>query len=459
MPYSSPCHRTLCPTRPRVTALYALLVPVSPHSMPYASPCHRTLCPTRPCVTALYALLVPALYALLVPVSQHSMPYLSPHSMPYSSPCHSTLCPTRPRVTALYALLVPVSQHSMPYSSPCHSTLCPTRPRVTALYALLVPVSQHSMPYSSPYHSTLCPTRPRVTALYALLVNISHNTSSPSLTQRPVCITCFTTLFALQWQPYICFCSQNARVPRLTTLCAPQGCCQSSTSLHTLCVPHVSQHCVPYSCTSTSSQTAPHRSHNKWCPTVVPHLHLHKLRPTGLTTNGAPQWYLIYTSTNWAYPTCLTTKLCTPHVSQNSVYPTCLTTKLCVPHTSHNKTMCTPHVSQQNYVYPTCLTTKLCVLHTSDKNLGPTVVLHSSRTHHTLCVCAFADSESSFPAPSSKLCRNWLRQWRGTLYLRAAVHRQSAPSEKDLGTKTELSVKKTHKPQQQTNKNTRILEN
>ena len=89
-------------------------------------------------------------------------------------------------------------------------------------------------------------------------------------------------------------------------------------------MPHVSQHCVPYSCTSTSSQTAPHRSHNKWCPTVVPHLHLHKLS--------------------------------VPHMSHNkTVYPTCLT-KLCIPHMSHNKTMYTPHASQQNYVYCTRLT-------------------------------------------------------------------------------------------------------
>ena len=220
-------------------------------------------------------------------------------------------------------------------------------------------------------------------------------------------------------------------------------------------VSHVSQHSMPLRDASNPLRLFTPRvcptSHNTVCPTVVC-LHLHKLRPTVLTTNGAPQWYLIYTSTNWAYPTRLATKLCTPHVSQNYVDPTCLTTKLCVPHMSH-KTMYTPHVSQQNYVYPTCLTTKLCVphmshnktmlyptclttklcvLHTSDKNLGPTVVPHSSRTHHTLCVCAFTDSESSFQAPSSKLRHNWLRQWRDSLYLCASVHRQSAPSKKNM---------------------------
>ena len=32
-------------------------------------------------------------------------------------------------------------------------------------------------------------------------------------------------------------------------------------------------------------------------------------------------------------------------------------------------------------------------------------------------------SEHRFPAPSSKLCQIWLRHWRGTLYLRAAVRK------------------------------------
>ena len=33
-------------------------------------------------------------------------------------------------------------------------------------------------------------------------------------------------------------------------------------------------------------------------------------------------------------------------------------------------------------------------------------------------------SEHRFPAPSSKLCQIWLRHWRGTLYLRVAVHQR-----------------------------------
>ena len=223
------------------------------------------------------------------------------------------------------------------------------------------------------------------------------------------------------------------RVPHLTTLCAPQGCFQSSTSLHTLCVPHVSQtpcalqlyiyiftNCAPQvsqqmvphsgiSSTPTQTVRTPHVSQqNYMCPICltklcVPHMS-HKTMCTP------------YASQNYVYPICLTKlcvphmshnkTMCTPHVSQNYVSPTCLT-KLCVPHMSHNKTMCTPyvsqqnyvypvcltklcvtHVSQQNYVYPICLTTKLCVLHMSRKNLGPTVVPHSSTTHHTLCVCA-----------------------------------------------------------------------
>ena len=45
-----------------------------------------------------------------------------------------------------------------------------------------------------------------------------------------------------------------------------------------------------------------------------------------------------------------------------------------------------------------------------------------------------AHSEHRFPAPSSKLCQIWLRHWRGTLYLRAAVHRRGQRSPKGLGT-------------------------
>ena len=42
-------------------------------------------------------------------------------------------------------------------------------------------------------------------------------------------------------------------------------------------------------------------------------------------------------------------------------------------------------------------------------------------------------SESRFPAPSSRLCHNWIRHWRGTLYLRTSVHRRCQRSPKDLG--------------------------
>ena len=45
-----------------------------------------------------------------------------------------------------------------------------------------------------------------------------------------------------------------------------------------------------------------------------------------------------------------------------------------------------------------------------------------------------AHSEHRFPAPSSKLCQIWLRHWRGTLYLRAAVHRRGQRPPKGLGT-------------------------
>ena len=41
-------------------------------------------------------------------------------------------------------------------------------------------------------------------------------------------------------------------------------------------------------------------------------------------------------------------------------------------------------------------------------------------------------SEHRFPAPSSKLCQIWLRHRRGTLYLRAAVHRRGQRPPKGL---------------------------
>ena len=45
-----------------------------------------------------------------------------------------------------------------------------------------------------------------------------------------------------------------------------------------------------------------------------------------------------------------------------------------------------------------------------------------------------AHSGHRFPAPSSKLCQNWLRHWRGTLYLHAAVHQCGQRPVKILGT-------------------------
>ena len=43
-------------------------------------------------------------------------------------------------------------------------------------------------------------------------------------------------------------------------------------------------------------------------------------------------------------------------------------------------------------------------------------------------------SEHRFPAPSSKPSQIWLCQWRGTLYLRAAVHRRGQRPPKGSGT-------------------------
>ena len=135
--------------------------------------------------------------------------------------------------------------------------------------------SSHSTPYSSPCHSTLCPTHPRVTALYALLVNISHIThiSSSVPCVHPV---------SQHSLPY----SDGPTSASVDKICeshisqhsVPLRDASNHLRLFTPCVcPTSHKHRVPYSCTSTSSQTAPHRSHNKRCPTVVPHLHLHKL--------------------------------------------------------------------------------------------------------------------------------------------------------------------------------------
>ena len=43
-------------------------------------------------------------------------------------------------------------------------------------------------------------------------------------------------------------------------------------------------------------------------------------------------------------------------------------------------------------------------------------------------------SEHRFPAPSSKLCQIYWRHWRGTLYLRVAVHRRGQRPPKGSGT-------------------------
>ena len=43
-------------------------------------------------------------------------------------------------------------------------------------------------------------------------------------------------------------------------------------------------------------------------------------------------------------------------------------------------------------------------------------------------------SEHRFPALSSELCQIWLRHWRGTLYLGAAVHRRGQHPLKGFGT-------------------------
>ena len=54
--------------------------------------------------------------------------------------------------------------------------------------------------------------------------------------------------------------------------------------------------------------------------------------------------------------------------------------------------------------------------------------------------------EHRFPAPSSKLCQNWLRHWRGTLYLRAAVHRRCQGPPNGLGTNnTDKTVEEAYR--------------
>ena len=50
-------------------------------------------------------------------------------------------------------------------------------------------------------------------------------------------------------------------------------------------------------------------------------------------------------------------------------------------------------------------------------------------------------SEHRFPAPSSKLCQIWLPHWRGSLYLRAAVHRRG--QRPPTGSDTDMTVEAT----------------
>ena len=58
---------------------------------------------------------------------------------------------------------------------------------------------------------------------------------------------------------------------------------------------------------------------------------------------------------------------------------------------------------------------------------------------------AGAHSGHRFPAPSSKLCQIWLRHWRVTLYLRAAVQRRSQQPPKGCGSNTESKHALKHK--------------
>ena len=70
------------------------------------------------------------------------------------------------------------------------------------------------------------------------------------------------------------------------------------------------------------------------------------------------------------------------------------------------------------------------------------------------CVCEWVRERerdcmsTSIPAPSSKLCQISLCHWRGTLYLRAAVHRHGQRPPKGLGTDetgSNLAPKHAHK--------------
>ena len=63
--------------------------------------------------------------------------------------------------------------------------------------------------------------------------------------------------------------------------------------------------------------------------------------------------------------------------------------------------------------------------------LGLTLALNGARRN---CASSPAHSQHRFPAPSSTLCQIYLRHWRGTLYLRAAVHRRGQRPPKGFGT-------------------------
>ena len=60
------------------------------------------------------------------------------------------------------------------------------------------------------------------------------------------------------------------------------------------------------------------------------------------------------------------------------------------------------------------------------------------------CTLQDPHSKHRFPTPSSRLCQNWLRHRRGTLYLRAAVHRRSQRPPK--GWDTNKTVEATKRP-------------
>ena len=59
------------------------------------------------------------------------------------------------------------------------------------------------------------------------------------------------------------------------------------------------------------------------------------------------------------------------------------------------------------------------------------IILGGSRS--VSCTGKLPHSDHRFPAPSSKLCQIYLRLWRGTLYLRAAVHRRGQRPPKGSG--------------------------